>query len=902
MIRIRSKFFSQILRGSFSSSLLERIRNAALKVALGCELFLIVTAGHVCFSQSREAIEKTELGNLQNYYATQDPHYAKVVAQLPNVESVLNDLKILIATTQTEHPGVLEAEFANCLRAINTALRRTSSARQSSAQPQYGNVRALLSMPGEDDENRLAKALECLSGLNNSLRTAAIAEAATRLERLTWEMQQEFEQIDEASAKKKAKAVLRRVVPTGIKNQATNSVTGSCENIDLEQAGFKVRDIRIDDPFGFLPWVKARERRASDQIVAMIKGKPFTYDQAAAKALDIIETENFLPDTSDQRIKLRVEIVSVENCTGGEVDLVYRVYSTQIMPVLSARPEARITERQTPQTAAGQTTVLIRESGPVHFTPTGGYDSTDLLYGGGRLEITPRQMWKLPFKSMMVEGQGSSRMHFVSAALEGSIGSATDSSRWLAHAQWLLAFTNYSLPTGVGQIKGGHLTAQFAGVTKPFGGGNFTFRFGGSLDGGNRQSDVQTLVLPSDTVPSAGFGTLKLYTGLDSRLSHNVMAFSYGLELGSVGPATRVDWRKHIIDARHEFWYPLGDHRLLDLESRFTLGSIQVPGKIPLPETFFGGNNEEFLIAGDSWQIRANPVIRAIPASKFFRTADGAGSKHFVSYNLTAAYGIWRKSLVPRELTTDPEFNSELQGAITTVTSTLQNYYASQDPHFKIVLSQLPAVQTALEELKATVASSQVTHPGQSPELFKSCMRAVSGALRRIGSAITPQGSDQYGLVSFLLSDDPEEIQLVKVNETCRSELSAAIGDAAIATASVKVANHRSALVREFEQIDQSKAENTASDDMAFTRRTLNTLFKEVNIYSLSPVFVFDVARIGPSGNGVGGTRYGPGAGIRLELASVAHFTLGYAWNVKQGAGEGKGNVFFSIGIRDLFH
>jgi hypothetical protein len=106
----------------------------------------------------------------------------------------------------------------------------------------------------------------------------------------------------------------------------------------------------------------------------------------------------------------------------------------------------------------------------------------------------------------------------------------------------------------------------------------------------------------------------------------------------------------------------------------------------------------------------------------------------------------------------------------------------------------------------------------------------------------------------------------------------------------------------EFTQIDQTKAALQAKSDLNFTRRTLNTLFNDVNIYSISPVIVFDVARIGPASGGLGGTRYGPGGGIRLELASVAHFTLGYAWNVKGGPGEGRGNVFFTIGIRDLFH
>ena len=105
-------------------------------------------------------------------------------------------------------------------------------------------------------------------------------------------------------------------------------------------------------------------------------------------------------------------------------------------------------------------------------------------------------------------------------------------------------------------------------------------------------------------------------------------------------------------------------------------------------------------------------------------------------------------------------------------------------------------------------------------------------------------------------------------------------------------------MLAEFKQIDENRAQKQATADMAFTRRTLNTLFNDVNIYSISPVFVFDVARIGPGG----GTRYGPGAGIRFELATTAHFTLGYAWNVTRGPGEGRGNIFFAIGVRDLFH
>ncbi len=328
------------------------------------------------------------------------------------------------------------------------------------------------------------------------------------------------------------------------------------------------------------------------------------------------------------------------------------------------------------------------------------YDSTDLLAGGGRFEFTPRKFWKLPFKSAIIKGEASPRMHNVVAALEGAYDSQVESGAWLAHAEWLINFAHYSLPTGAGDIRGGHLTAHFAGVTKPLFNGNVSLRFGGSLEGGNRQTEPGSLIIAPDTVSDAGFGSLKLYGAMDSRFRNHIVSASYGVELGSVGPAARVDWHKHILDARHQFWYSLGNHHLLDIEQRFTLGRLHVPGKVPLPERFFGGRNEEFLIADDEWQIRANPVIRAIPGSRFFQTTEGAGGREFFSYNFTAAYGIWRATLVPEELTTDDEFKSELEGAVTTVTSTLQNYYSSKDPHYDNVVSQLPAAQTALNDLK----------------------------------------------------------------------------------------------------------------------------------------------------------------------------------------------------------
>ena len=125
--------------------------------------------------------------------------------------------------------------------------------------------------------------------------------------------------------------------------------------------------------------------------------------------------------------------------------------------------------------------------------------------------------------------------------------------------------------------------------------------------------------------------------------------------------------------------------------------------------------------------------------------------------------------------------------------------------------------------------------------------------------------------------------------------------DAGIANALGQVTAVRNTMESEFQQIDQERARLSAVAEMAFTRRTLHTLFNDVNIYSISPVLVFDVARLSRQRGGNGGIRYGPGVGLRLEFASIAHFTSGYAWNVSRGPGERRGTIFFSIGVRDLF-
>jgi hypothetical protein len=197
----------------------------------------------------------------------------------------------------------------------------------------------------------------------------------SRLKTFVTGLQNEFDLIDETLAQKKAEAALKRT--------ETNN---SCENADLE-GSFSVRSVQVEDPFSFLPWVQSKMNNAQNTISQALRGKPFRYDTAIGFSLDTIEKEDFLPGTNDRRFAFRIEMVAVKNCSASQLDLTYRVYSSQILPSLSGIPESRTVERETPQTAAGQTTVKAPSASPLHLTPLGSYDSLKKFAPGLRTKL-----------------------------------------------------------------------------------------------------------------------------------------------------------------------------------------------------------------------------------------------------------------------------------------------------------------------------------------------------------------------------------------------------------------------------------------------------------------------------------------------------------------------------------
>ena len=680
------------------------------------------------------------------------------------------------------------------------------------------------------------------------------------------------------------------LITTSAAQSPPPAVRGGCpSNVNFETAGYRIRAVRVHNPFGFLRSVQSATTAAL-AAVSPLESRPFRYEDVA-KARAEIEDRLILPEQQGPRVRVSVAITAIENCDDHELDVVYTVFSSQISPLLSSTYESRQTEKGRPQAVAGSEDVR----GQWQALPAAGYNASEHLFAGGRLAYHRREgpTAQLPLDSVTLEGRGSNSMHDLSAAFAGSKDSTTGR---LGHAEWLLSYLNSSEPTGQGDIKQARLGAQFSMITQPVQ-GKLPLRFGGMIEGGSLQSGFAPSGLPSNTLSSAGYGSLKFYGGVTSRLDHNVLSASYGIEIGSTGAGAHVDWLKHIVDIAHDVSWPVGDHRPLEFESRLTGGVIQVLGTIPLAARFFGGNREDLFVPGDSWQIRSSPVIRSIPANRFFQTGQGPGGTSFIAYNLTAAYAVWRKPIVPTELSADPEFARQMDGELKTATNFLQPDYAAKDPHFVAMVARLPELRSELALLKASVsAAKQVSGDALKTE-FKSCESAINMADRRAESATESKGGAKYGLVAALLPVD--EDRLNRVHAACGVQLNSHLSNPAIAGQSAALDSIRADMERNFQQIDQALATQKAEADMRYVKRTLNVFLHELNLFSVSPVAVFDVARIGPSGPQIG-TRYAAGGGLRFTLVSNVDFTVGYAANPIRRSGEGPGALFFSMHFKDV--
>jgi len=239
---------------------------------------------------------------------------------------------------------------------------------------------------------------------------------------------------------------------------------------------------------------------------------------------------------------------------------------------------------------------------------------------------------------------------------------------------------------------------------------------------------------------------------------------------------------------------------------------------------------------------------------------------------------------------------SQLEGA----TSELQVTYAADDPSFRAAVAGLPALRQLLRSLKDSVVAAQPAAPGALQSEFQDCVRAIDAADRRAASALTSSGGGQLGFVRALLppelGDDDAEDRLGAVDRACAGTLNSALGDKDIAARSTALAAPARDLRDRFNAVDQPAAKRKAESELAVAKRTLKVIVEEMNLWSVSPLLMFDAVHMN-----VGGTRYGIGAGLRLALADSVDFSIGYMANRQRRPNEPAGAFLMSLQIKDIF-
>jgi hypothetical protein len=102
------------------------------------------------------------------------------------------------------------------------------------------------------------------------------------------------------------------------------------------------------------------------------------------------------------------------------------------------------------------------------------------------------------------------------------------------------------------------------------------------------------------------------------------------------------------------------------------------------------------------------------------------------------------------------------------------------------------------------------------------------------------------------------------------------------------------------------KAEATANQTVSYVGRILGVFFRETNLVAISPVVMFDAARLRidkPLDTNLPDTnrfRYGIGSGLRFSLINV-DFTAGYSFNPSRRLNEPRGAFVFRMDINDIF-
>ena len=696
---------------------------------------------------------------------------------------------------------------------------------------------------------------------------------------------------------------------------------------------YVIGEVRIESLFDFLHATSSYLNDVKAKL-PLKAGDKFRVAKWSGGRRIIEEELKKIEDAADPRTGLRVILPQLNNChtdaSGkGVLDIVYRIFTTNYDSYLSHTWELKDKEVERPATSDLDRTTR----GFLTAKPLGGYNHTRRVFGGGQVQLA------LPVASLervQLFGVGSSTSNNEDFDVAGGFAPA---KKLLNQLDYSLIYKHSDVPSIDNRLRQGLIVFQAFGASKPLGSKEVILRYGVSMHGGNQQTDTTLLGLANTSIADSGNGGLKAYVGGTMNRSNVSIAASYGIQLGTLGASTDIEFIKHLADVSltARFLRSAGKpgevHKALTLEARLAGGMIQRQGRIPVAERFFGGNIKHNFFEDDTWQILSNPFIRSIPENHLSSTAltTDVGGTRFYSANFTVGREIWGHPLLPKEIAADEDFPDALNASVETTRRLLRNIYLGDVPGYVTFAKAMPQSTVAgsavplrqvlsnlNDNLKGVIESVPDTFD-QKVDMSDEVDAATSEIVTILALFDEDKNQKEVAkdlpstLTQILIEKDSEHCFESMKNNGCSSfttirlmmKMFADHLDAATMSADAKALRdteselklRQTALAKDLNAIDTSKADELTAIDMKAIEVPLNAFLNELNLIAISPVGVFDVARITPDRFG---TRVGAGAGARLTVLNF-NLTFGYAFNLRHRSVDGPGALFFSVDFLDIF-
>ena len=553
-----------------------------------------------------------------------------------------------------------------------------------------------------------------------------------------------------------------------------NSARTPCRESVDSYIGYKVTDVRIVTPLAIktpLSFLFGSQKKLQDEFDALLAELPVKKGDAfdrvdhnlAIQRLSARYEEMLV--SPGERIRIAFITFRFEDCddVARTLAISYLVYSSEFLYHASRifeKPADRITRSLAPGKLSNPNS-LNNTNNKLLPQPIVGYDRARELFAGGKAAFTTENGI---INQMSLDGTASAN----SAAADFDLAGSRDFARGiLSHVDWRMGYDYFNLPSDPNRLKAGTGLAQIFGATKPLGRKDLTFRFGASVEGGNRQSELPVSITDPLLAQQLGYGAIKAYLGATANRDRQSWAASYAVQLASDGEDFSLNYTKHIFDAAYRMRYLWREHSPFRLEAQFSAGVIQTRGKpVPVAERFFGGNKIRTFIEGDDWIINSAPVIRSFPQNTFNLVGLNApvGGENFFSANLTLSQPVWNFPAVPFAISQERIVRDALGGQLRTARVATVKSYLEEEPQYVALANTLrggdPATANPAQPVGNLVELSQVVEQvGTQLDALKRQITPPSDVLDAIDEV-----GDEPDLGVDLVQDSKDAIEVAQTD------------------------------------------------------------------------------------------------------------------------------------------